>query len=82
MNGISLLPDFTQIANYTSSEIAAFVFVVCAFALVRAFFHQRWSMFFSSLIFGIACWIIVANPGEFGVIAKAAANTVLHGGLQ
>lgn len=80
--GISLLPNVTSVASYLSAQIAAVVFVFCAWGLVRAFMHQRWGMFFSSLLFGIACWVIVANPSEFQTIAKAVANTVLSGGLH
>jgi hypothetical protein len=39
-------------------------------------------MFFSSFIFAVVCYVIVASPGEFESIANAIWNKVKSGGLN
>jgi hypothetical protein len=39
-------------------------------------------MFFSSFLFAVVCYVIVANPGEFEHIATAIWSQVKSGGLH
>jgi hypothetical protein len=50
--------------------------------IVRAFISQRWGQFFSSFVFAVVCYVIVANPGEFESLATALWNQVKSGGLN
>lgn len=76
------MPDLTSFTGYASTQIAAVVLIVCMVGLVRAFISQRWGAFFSSLIFGIICWVVVANPSEFEKLAKSVWGLVSSGGLS
>ena len=76
------MPDLTGFTDYASVQIAAVIFIVCCIALVRAFISQRWGAFFSSLIFGIVCWVVVANPGEFEDLASSVWGLITSGGLS
>lgn len=77
-----MLPDITGLTDYVSAQVAAVILIICFISLARAFISQRWGAFFSSLIFAIVCWIVVANPGEFEKIAKGVWNVVKSGGLS
>lgn len=77
-----MLPDITGLTHYASAQIAAAIMIVCFISLARAFISQRWGSFFSSLIFAIVCWVVVANPGEFEKIAKGVWGLVKSGGLS
>ncbi|WP_347553001.1 TcpD family membrane protein (plasmid) [Pseudalkalibacillus hwajinpoensis] len=76
------MPDITGLTDYVSSQVAAIVFIVMVVMIVRAFVSQRWGMFFSSFIFAVVCYVIVANPGEFESMANAIWNSVKSGGLS
>lgn len=77
-----MLPDITGLTNYASSQIAAFILILCFIGVARAFIAQRWGMLISSLLFGIVCWVVVANPGEFDKLASGIWNLVKSGGLS
>jgi hypothetical protein len=77
-----MLPDLTGLTNYVSTQVAAVLFIIMIVMIVRAFISQRWGQFFSSFIFAIVCYVIVANPGEFEGIAKALWDGVKNGGLS
>ncbi|MBT2668644.1 hypothetical protein J7J00_24755 [Bacillus sp. ISL-4] len=76
------MPDLTGLTDYASTQIAAVIFIICCVSLVRAFINQRWGAFFSSLIFGIVCWVVVANPGEFEDLASSVWGLITRGGLS
>lgn len=76
------MPDITGLTDYVSGQVAAVLFIVMVVMIVRAFISQRWGMFFSSFIFAVVCYIIVANPGEFESMANALWNQVKSGGLN
>ncbi|WML27398.1 hypothetical protein [Neobacillus sp. OS1-33] len=76
------MPDITGLTDYASSQVAAVLFIIMIIMIVRAFISQRWGMFFSSFIFAVVCYVIVASPGEFESIANAIWNKVKSGGLN
>ncbi|MGP4079170.1 hypothetical protein ACJROX_26825 [Pseudalkalibacillus sp. A8] len=76
------MPDITGLTEYISSQVAAVLFIIMIVMIVRAFISQRWSMFFSSFIFAVVCYVIVTNPGEFESLANAIWNQVKSGGLN
>lgn len=76
------MPDITGLTDYVSAQVAAVLFIVMVVMIVRAFISQRWGQFFSSFIFAVVCYVIVANPGEFESMANALWNQVKSGGLS
>jgi hypothetical protein len=76
------MPDITGLTDYASGQVAAVLFIIMMVMLVRAFISQRWGQFFSSFIFAVLCYVIVANPGEFESLANALWNQVKSGGLN
>jgi hypothetical protein len=76
------MPDLSHLTDYVSTQVAAVLFIVMIVMLVKAFISQRWGQFFSSFIFAVICYVIIANPGEFEDIAKALWGKVKTGGLS
>ncbi|MBH0158650.1 hypothetical protein IHV10_19900 [Fictibacillus sp. 5RED26] len=76
------MPDITGLTDYVSGQVAAVLFIVMVVMIVRAFISQRWGQFFSSFIFAVVCYVIVANPGEFENMANAIWDQVKSGGLN
>jgi hypothetical protein len=76
------MPDITGLTDYASGQVAAVLFIIMTVMIVRAFISQRWGQFFSSFIFAVLCYVIVANPGEFESLANALWNQVKSGGLN
>ncbi|KMY41486.1 TcpD family membrane protein [Peribacillus loiseleuriae] len=76
------MPDITGLTDYVSAQVAAVLFIVMVVMIVRAFISQRWGQFFSSFIFAVICYVIVANPGEFESMATAIWKQVKSGGLS
>jgi hypothetical protein len=76
------MPDITGLTDYVSGQVAAVLFIVMVVMIVRAFISQRWGQFFSSFIFAVVCYVIVANPGEFESMANAIWDQVKRGGLN
>lgn len=76
------MPDLTGLTDYVSAQVAAVLFIVMVVMIVRAFISQRWGQFFSSFIFAVVCYVIVAKPGEFESMATAIWNQVKSGGLS
>lgn len=76
------MPDITGLTNYVSSQVAAILLIIMIVMIVRAFISQRWGMFFSSFIFAVVCYVIVANPAEFESLANAIWAQVKSGGLN
>lgn len=76
------MPDISGLTNYVSSQVAAVLFIIMTVMIVRAFISQRWGQFFSSFIFAVICYVIIANPGEFESMANAIWNKVKSGGLH
>ncbi|WP_445491562.1 TcpD family membrane protein [Niallia sp. 03133] len=76
------MPDITGLTDYVSTQVAAVLFIVMVIMIVRAFISQRWGMFFSSFLFAVVCWVVVANPGEFESMAMTLWNQVKSGGLN
>lgn len=77
-----MLPDIGGLTNYLSSQIAGLILIVVFINMARAFISQRWGSFATSIIIGIICWIIVANPAEFESLAKGTWNLIKSGGLS
>jgi hypothetical protein len=76
------MPDITGLTDYVSAQVAAVLFIIMIVMIVRAFISQRWRQFFSSFIFAVVCYVIVANPGEFESLATALWNQIKSGGLN
>lgn len=76
------MPDISGLTNYVSSQVSAVLFIIMVVMIVRAFISQRWGQFFSSFIFAVICYVIIANPGEFESMANAIWNKVKSGGLH
>ncbi|MGA9286795.1 MAG: TcpD family membrane protein [Anaerobacillus sp.] len=76
------MPDITGLTDYASAQVAAALFILMIVMIVRAFVSQRWGMFFSSFLFAVICYVIVANPGEFESLANAIWSSVKTGGLS
>lgn len=76
------MPDISGLTNYASSQVAAVLFIIMMVMIVRAFISQRWGQFFSSFIFAVICYVIIANPGEFESLATAIWSKVKSGGLH
>ncbi|MCM3569895.1 TcpD family membrane protein [Bacillus salipaludis] len=76
------MPDISGLTQYVSGQVSAVLFIVMIVMIVRAFISQRWGMFFSSFIFAVLCYVIVANPGEFESMATAIWNKIKSGGLN
>lgn len=76
------MPDISGLTEYVSGQVSAVLFIVMIVMIVRAFISQRWGMFFSSFIFAVLCYVIVANPGEFESMATAIWNKIKSGGLN
>lgn len=76
------MPDISGLTNYASSQVASVLFIIMMVMIVRAFISQRWGQFFSSFIFAVICYVIIANPGEFESLATAIWNKVKSGGLH
>ncbi|MDQ6600976.1 TcpD family membrane protein [Bacillus salipaludis] len=76
------MPDISGLTQYVSGQVSAVLFIVMIVMIVRAFISQRWGMFFSSFIFAVICYVIVANPGEFESLANAIWHKIKSGGLS
>lgn len=77
-----MLPDVTGITDYVSAQVAAVLFIIMVVMLVKAFLSQRWGQFFSSFLFAVVCYVIIANPGEFESLANGIWNQIKSGGLS
>lgn len=76
------MPDLTGLQEYFSAQVAAVLFIIMIFLLVKAFLSQRWGMFASSILMAIVCYVIIANPDKFEALANAVYSKIGSGGLS